>query len=160
MTSAEEQDRRRRLQSEGKQKARGGRGGGRGAVPAHLFWMSAITCEYVFPRTLSPLTFTSRSPGEQTTALKTPPPHPRSNDVFSRREEVKTQCVDIVLTEVCLISTRQHRDRKTCAKLLPNGKKVDSLSSALANRFTLSGMCSVHLCTGPPGGPDPFLSHS
>ncbi len=31
---------------------------------SYLFWMSAITCEYVFPRTLSPFTFTSRSPAK------------------------------------------------------------------------------------------------
>lgn len=29
---------------------------------SYLFWMRAITCEYVFPRILSPFTFTSRSP--------------------------------------------------------------------------------------------------
>lgn len=28
----------------------------------YLFWMRAITCEYVFPKMLSPFTFTSRSP--------------------------------------------------------------------------------------------------
>lgn len=33
---------------------------------SYLFWMREITCEYVFPRTLSPFTFTSRSPAEHT----------------------------------------------------------------------------------------------
>lgn len=36
---------------------------------SYLFWMRAITCEYVFPRTLSPFTFTSRSPAKQTSYL-------------------------------------------------------------------------------------------
>lgn len=29
---------------------------------SHLFWIRAMTCEYVFPRTVSPFTFTSLSP--------------------------------------------------------------------------------------------------
>lgn len=31
---------------------------------SHLFWIRAITCEYVFPRTVSPFTFTSLSPAQ------------------------------------------------------------------------------------------------
>lgn len=41
----------------------GGEEGRRSA--AHLFWIRPMTWEYVFPMTLSPFTFTSRSPRDK-----------------------------------------------------------------------------------------------
>lgn len=48
----------------------GWRGGEAGCLKAerpdtHLFWIRPMTWEYVFPMTLSPFTFTSRSPRDK-----------------------------------------------------------------------------------------------